>query len=48
MPIFQATKIKWILDNVKGARRTGGKRRAALWNGRDLADLEADERGLYM
>jgi glycerol kinase len=40
---FSATKLKWILDQVPGARaRAAG--RAGLWDGRQLACLEADRR----
>jgi len=38
---FSATKIKWILGGSENARR---RRKAAVWNGRDLADLETDQR----
>jgi len=41
---FSATKIKWILDNVEGARKKSRKRRSVIRYGRDLADLEADQR----
>ena len=42
---FSGTKVKWILDHVPGARSTRRTGRAAVRNGRDMADLEADKRG---
>ena len=36
---FSGTKLKWILDNVEGAR----ERRAPFRYGRDLADLASDK-----
>ena len=41
---FSATKLKWILDNVPGARETRRGGRAAVRHGGDLAHLEADRR----
>ena len=38
---FSGTKIKWILDNVPGARRGGS---AALRHGRDMAHMESHRR----
>ena len=44
---FSATKIKWILDNVEGAREKAEAGellfRSPVRHGGDLADLEADE-----
>ena len=40
---FSATKLKWILDNVEGAREKG-TRKIMFWNGRHLAYLETDPR----
>lgn len=40
-PYFSGTKLKWLLDNVDGARARRG-RRAGLRHRRQLADLEPD------
>ena len=40
---FSATKLKWILDNVPGARERAERGRAAVWHRGDLAHLEADQ-----
>ena len=40
---FSATKIKWILDNVEGAREKAQKGTAFVWNCGNLADLETDK-----
>ena len=29
---FSATKVQWILDNVKGARKKAERRRSCVWN----------------
>ena len=39
---FSATKLKWILDNVRAGKGRGGP--AAIWHRGDLAHLEADLR----
>ena len=39
---FSGTKVRWLLDNVPGARVAGRTRRAGFWNSGQLADLEAD------
>ena len=36
---FSATKIKWILDNVEGAREKAQKGQSFVWNCGNLADL---------
>ena len=41
---FSATKIKWILDHVPGAREKAEAGGAAVRHGGHLADLEADGR----
>lgn len=41
---FSGTKIKWILDNVEGAREKAGKRRASFRHSRYMAYLEFDQR----
>ena len=38
-PYFSGTKIRWILDNVEGARELAKGRPAGLRNSRQLADL---------
>ena len=38
---FSATKLKWILDHVPGARERAGRGRTAFWNRGNLAYLEA-------
>ncbi|MCK7488412.1 MAG: FGGY family carbohydrate kinase [Bacillus subtilis] len=43
-PYFSGTKVKWILDNVKGAREAAEKGRIAFWHDRHVACLEFDER----
>ena len=43
-PYFSGTKIKWLLDKVKGARGNGRKGRAGSRHGRQLPDLAADRR----
>ena len=40
---FSASKIKWLLDNVEGARERAA-RRTAVWHRRLLACLEPDRR----
>ena len=40
---FAGTKVKWILDNVPGARGKGRKRRSVIRNSGDMADLEIDK-----
>lgn len=40
---FSATKVKWILDNVEGARERAEKGRTSLRYRGNLADLEADQ-----
>ena len=40
---FSATKVKWILDNVEGARERAEKGEASLRYRGNLADLEADQ-----
>lgn len=42
---FSATKIKWILDNVKGARKLAEEGKLLFGTVETLADLETDERG---
>ena len=37
---FSGTKIKWLLDNVKGTKKTGGKRRLDFWDNGYMAGLE--------
>jgi glycerol kinase len=39
--------VKWILDNVEGAREKAEQRKAMLWNGRHLVNLELT-RGMFM
>ncbi len=39
---FSGPKIRWILDNVEGARGTRRGGRIDLWHGRFLAHLEPD------
>ena len=41
---FSGSKLRWILDNVPGARARGGAGRAGLRHRRHLADLETDRR----
>ena len=41
---FSGTKLKWLLDNVPGARARARTRRARLRHGRFLARLEPDRR----
>ena len=41
---FSGTKVKWILDNVEGAREKAEKRRSPLRDHRLLAGLETDWR----
>ena len=41
---FSATKLKWVLDHVEGARERARRGGAALWNGGLLAYLEAHRR----
>ncbi len=38
---FSGTKIKWILDNVEGAREKAEKGDLFIWNSRYMAYLEA-------
>ena len=40
---FSGTKVKWILDNVEGARE-GNERRALVRHHRHLAGVEDDQR----
>lgn len=40
---FSGTKLKWILDHVEGARERAQKGERSLWNGGNMADLEADK-----
>ena len=42
---FSGTKVKWILDNVPGAREKAETWRSSFWNSRNLADLETDQGG---
>ena len=42
---FSGTKLKWILDHVEGARERARRGRTSFWNGRYVADLEADQTG---
>jgi glycerol kinase len=44
---FSGTKLKWILDNVPGARAPRA-RRAGLRHGRQLADVAADRRPVHV
>jgi glycerol kinase len=37
---FSATKVKWILDNVTGAREKAEKRRTVFWHSGQLAVME--------
>ena len=37
---FSGTKVKWILDNVEGAREKAVTRRFAFWDNRYMACLE--------
>lgn len=39
---FSGTKIKWILDNVTGARKRAEMGKVALWQCGFLADLASD------
>ncbi|MDN3683773.1 FGGY family carbohydrate kinase [Vibrio sinaloensis] len=39
-PYFSGTKVKWILDNVEGAREDAEAGKTALWYGRYLVSLE--------
>ena len=41
---FSATKIKWILDHVPGARERAQAGRNSVWHGGQLAGVEADRR----
>ncbi len=43
-PYFSATKVGWLLDNVKGARERGRARRTVLRHDRLVPDLAADRR----
>ena len=45
---FSATKVKWILDHVEGARERAKNGELLLWNSRYLADLEIDKRESFM
>ena len=40
---FSATKIKWILDNVEGARKLADRRTAGIWYRRFMAGMESDQ-----
>jgi glycerol kinase len=40
---FSGTKVKWILDNVPGARKSRA-RKAMFWNCRHLVNLETNTR----
>ena len=42
---FSATKVKWILDHVEGAREKAEAGKAYFWNGGFLAGLEIDPWG---
>jgi glycerol kinase len=39
-PYFSGTKVRWLLDNVDGARGKASAGRAGLRHGRQLPDLE--------
>ena len=43
-PYFSATKLKWILDHVEGAREKSAGGKASFWNDRYMADLESYRR----
>ena len=43
-PYFSGTKVKWILDNVEGAREKAERWRASIWYCRYLACMEINPR----
>ena len=40
---FSGTKVKWILDHVRGAREKAERGELLFWNRRNLADMENDK-----